>query len=106
MSPDVVVSELNVFVGSAETGCVGSGIGVDVGGKVGTGVSVGGMGVAVGRAAWVSATIVQAAATAVPWTSAALMVGSGSGPHALRKNILANMMVMSFFILGVTLQSS
>jgi len=93
-----------VFVGTTEIDCVGSGIGVDVGGKVGTGVSVGGMGVAVGRAAWVSATIVQAAATAVPWTSAALRVGSGSGPQALVKNALANKIVRSFFIC-VTLQS-
>lgn len=44
---------------------VGRGMGVSVGGGVGLGVSVGGMGVLVGMAAWVSATTVNAAATAV-----------------------------------------
>lgn len=102
MSPD---ADVCVTVGSTEMGCVGNSIGVAVGGEVGIGVSVGGMSVAVGIAAWVSATIVQAAATAVPWTSAALIVGSGSGPQALNRNKLANMRVMSFFIFDVTLQS-
>jgi hypothetical protein len=65
---------------------------------VGDGVSVGGIGVAVGMAAWVSATIVHAAATAVPWTSSALIVGSGSGPHALISMVLAIIIKRSFFI--------
>ena len=44
---------------------VGNEIGVFVGGSVGLAVSVGGNGVAVGTAASVSATMVNAAATAV-----------------------------------------
>jgi hypothetical protein len=72
--------------------------GVDVGGKVGRGVFVGGIVVAVGMAACVSATIVHAAATADAWTSAALMVGSGSGPQALSRNRLASRMVKNFFM--------
>ena len=47
------------------------------------GISVGGKGVAVGMAAWVSATNVKAAATAVFCTSTALIVGVTSDPHAL-----------------------
>jgi hypothetical protein len=44
---------------------VGRGRGVLVGGDVGLAVSVGGTGVEVGTAAWVSATMVSAAASAV-----------------------------------------
>jgi hypothetical protein len=49
------------------------------------GVSVGGIGVLVGIAACVSATIVNAAATAVDWISSGLTVGSAGcpPPHAL-----------------------
>jgi len=54
-----------------------------VGSGVTVGVSVGGSGVAVGMAACVCATIVCAAATAVAATCSALMVGTGSAPHAL-----------------------
>lgn len=61
----------------------GNASGVSVGKGVCVGVSVGGNGVAVGIAAWVSATIVNAAATAVNCTSAALIVGAGSAPHAV-----------------------
>ena len=55
-----------------------------VGKDVCVGVSVGGRGVAVGIAASVCATIVNALATAVFCTSAAAMVGGGgSAPQAL-----------------------
>jgi len=64
-------------VGSSKGGAVFVAVGN------GSGVCVGGMGVAVGSAACVSAIIVKAAATAVPCISSTLMVGSGSGPHAL-----------------------
>jgi hypothetical protein len=93
--------DAGVLVGWTTNGCVGetSGATVFVGRTgVGEGVSVGGIGVAVGIAACVSATIVQAAASAVPWTSSALMVGSASGPHALRKNTLTRMLKRNFFI--------
>jgi hypothetical protein len=47
-------------------------------------VSVGGTGVFVGIAAWVWATMVNAAETAVAWTSSGLKVGSaGALLHAL-----------------------
>ena len=48
-----------------DTSSVGNASGVSVGNEVGVGVSVGGNSVAVGMAAWVSATMVNAAATAV-----------------------------------------
>lgn len=56
--------------------------GVKVGARVGLGVLVGGMGVFVGIANWVAATIVHAAAIAVDCMSAGLNVASGSGPQA------------------------
>jgi len=62
---------------------VGKVSGVFVGKGVCVGVSVGGNGVAVGMAAWVSATSVKAPATAVFCTSAALIVGGASDPQAL-----------------------
>jgi hypothetical protein len=62
---------------------------VKVGKAVGLGVLVGGSGVFVGMAACVSATIVQAAATAVFWTSAGLAVGVACGPHAVRSIVSA-----------------
>jgi hypothetical protein len=66
-----------------DTSSVGRATGVSVGRGVVVGVSVGGKGVAVGIAAWVWATIVNAAATAVDCTSTALTVGMGSAPQAL-----------------------
>ena len=63
---------------------MGKASGVSVGNGVSVGVSVGGRGVLVGIAAWVCATIVNAAATAVFCTSTAFMVGGGgSAPQAL-----------------------
>jgi hypothetical protein len=63
---------------------VGSGNGVKVGSGVGLGVSVGGTGVFVGMASWVIATIVHAAASAVPCTSCGDSVGVPCGPQAVR----------------------
>ena len=73
---------------------------MSVGIGVGTGVSVGGTGVAVGIAASVSAIMVNAAATAVPWMSSTLIVGSGSEPHALSMNVLNRSNTRIFFLLG------
>jgi len=57
-------------VGDASANCgkvgITSGTGVNGAKDVGLGTGVGGKGVLVGIAAWVAATIVQAAATAVP----------------------------------------
>jgi hypothetical protein len=63
-----------------------SGRGVKVGKGVGLGISVGGWGVAVGIAIWVAATMVQAAETAVPCTSAGDGVGVPCGPQAVINN--------------------
>jgi hypothetical protein len=62
---------------------VGRGSDVLVGKGVCVGGSVGGNGVAVGMAAWVCATMVNAPATAVFCTSTACMVGAAGAPHAL-----------------------
>jgi hypothetical protein len=73
---------------------VGRGKGVSVGRGVSVGVSVGGRGVLVGMAACVSATMVNAAATAVFCTSTAFIVGGGgSAPHALAINVVRTMTV-------------
>jgi hypothetical protein len=62
---------------------VACGRGVLDGGRVGLGVSVGGTGVAVGTAAWVSATMVSAAASAVCCMSTGFAVGVPWGAQAL-----------------------
>jgi hypothetical protein len=77
---------------------VGKGSGVGGGGRVGTGVSVGGTRVAVGMAAWVNATMVEAAAKAVPCTSAGFMVGVACGPQAANRKAASIEMLISFFI--------
>lgn len=59
---------------------VGEATGVSVNTGVNVKVAVGGSGVAVGMAAWVCATIVEAAEIAVPCTSSALMVGTAGCP--------------------------
>ena len=70
-------SEFGVLVlGTAATSMVAVGTSVFVGKGVGLEVSVGGTGVFVGIAACVSATMVNAAATAVDWMSSALIAGS------------------------------
>jgi hypothetical protein len=66
----------------AAVSSVGKETGVFVAATVGLAVSVGGKGVSVGMAAFVSATIVCAAAMAVPCTSAGCAVGAGCAPHA------------------------
>jgi hypothetical protein len=58
---------------------------VKVGNGVGLGVSVGGIGVAVGIANCVIATMVHADETAVPSTSAGANVGVPCGPQAVKK---------------------
>jgi hypothetical protein len=79
-------------VGKATVGGNISGSGVNVGNGVGLGTSVGGKGVAVGIAAFVAATIVCAAATAVFCISAGL-TGRGVGavlPQAVKKTAEAS----------------
>jgi hypothetical protein len=71
---------------------------VFVGKEVAVGIAVGGMDVAVGMAAWVSATMVIAAAIAVPCTSAGDIVGSGSGPHAVNTSAAIAIRVQANFI--------
>ncbi|HAV76160.1 MAG TPA: hypothetical protein DCX53_02290 [Anaerolineae bacterium] len=80
-----------VKVGITNGSSVGEGIGVSVGSGVAVGVSVGGTGVLVGMAACVSATIVNAAATAVCCISSALTVGSaGCAAHAFTRRLKIN----------------
>ncbi|MCK7506396.1 MAG: hypothetical protein MZV70_21630 [Desulfobacterales bacterium] len=88
------LAETAVKVGTtANASSVGDGTGVSVGMGVGTGVLVGGTGVLAGIAAWVSATMVNAAATAVDWISCGLTVGSAGvpPPHALMTIAMAVM---------------
>jgi hypothetical protein len=59
------------------------GMDVRVGRGVFVNVAVGGMGVAVGMAAWVSAITVKAAAATVPWKSIGAAVGAGCPLHPL-----------------------
>jgi hypothetical protein len=85
---------------TADVADVGKGRGVFVGRGVCVGGSVGGSGVAVGMAACVSATMVNAAATAVFCTSTACMVGAAGAPHALMSMaITATVRVEKRFIL-------
>jgi hypothetical protein len=72
-----------------------SGFGVNVGAKVGMGGNVevaAAVGVAVGAAAWVSATSVEAAANAVLCKSVRLTVGVACGvaPQALMINVITS----------------
>lgn len=82
---------------------VGRGTGVFVAAGVDVGVSVGGKGVLVGIAAWVSATIVNAAETAVDCTSATLRVGTAGSPppHPVIKAEIARTekRTVNFFII-------
>jgi len=87
-SPPALLTGAGVKV-ACNVADVGNAIGVFVGGSVGLAVSVGGNGVAVGIAACVSATMVNAAATAVNCTSAALIVGAAGAPHALIITVIA-----------------
>ena len=74
--------------GVSAAGCVGNTNGVFVAMGVCVGVSVGGRGVAVGTAASVCATMVEAAAMAVFCTSTGLAVGTGSAPQALMIKVI------------------
>ena len=76
-------SIVNVAVGSNGS-IVGVAVGVSVGSGVDVSVLVGGSGVFDGTDCWVCATTVNAAACAVPATSAELSVGGCSAPHAAR----------------------
>lgn len=76
-------SMVKVAVGSNGS-IVGVAVGVSVGSGVDVSVLVGGSSVFVGRNCWVCATTVNAAACAVPATSAELSVGGCSAPHAAR----------------------
>jgi hypothetical protein len=89
----------DVAVGRVAGSNVGmiNGSAVKVGKGVGLGVSVGGRGVAVGIAAWVMATTVHAAATAVLLTSAGAMVGVPCGPQAVNRTVNASKMGNIFF---------
>ena len=75
-----------------------NGMAVFVGNGVAVGASVGGIGVAVGIAACVSATMVIAAAMAVPCTSAALMVGSAGDPQAVNTSASIAIVIKLCFI--------
>ena len=68
----------------------GNGIKVSVGAGVSVNVAVGGTGVEVGMAAWVSAIIVKAAAAIVACKSAGLAVGVGVAavPQALMVSVI------------------
>lgn len=99
--------ELLAVVAVRVTSRVGNDAGVFVGGSVGLGVSVGGRGVEVGIAACVSATIVNAAATAVDCTSAGFIVGTGSAPHALISSaptMTNEVKVKCFMVLNILLR--
>lgn len=95
-SPPELLAGTAVKVGSSR---VGNEMGVSVGTGVGLGVSVGGRGVAVGIAAWVSATTVKAADTAVFCISTGLTVGAGSAPQALTIKAIKMGMINRFIIL-------
>jgi hypothetical protein len=53
----------------------------------------------VGIAIWVNATIVNAAETAVPSTSAGAMVGAASGAQAVSATVSASRMSNIFFVI-------
>lgn len=77
------------------------GMGVSVGNDVGTEVFVGGMAVSVGIAACVSATIVNAAATAVDCVSSGLNEAAVGAelPHALSNRLSMAIPAQAFFFI-------
>src|SRR5919109_4614402 len=87
-SPPEVPLGTGVKVTSEE----GNASGVLVGAGVSVNVAVGGGGVAVGMAAWVSATTVRAAAAIVPCMSTGLPIGAGvaCAPHALMVSVITS----------------
>ena len=104
-SPPVLLAGAGVKVG-CKIDDVGNEIGVLDGGGNGLAVSVGGKGVEVGTAACVSATMVNAAATAVNCTSAGSIVGTASAPQALMITVNAatnEEMVKRFMFLNILL---
>ena len=96
-SPDadvVAVGRTEGNVGRAKVGLGGARVGVSVDGRVA---------VAVGRAAWVCAAIVNAIATAEACTLAASMVGAALGPQAANKTVSPKIRGKTFFIPGYSL---
>jgi hypothetical protein len=87
-----------LVVGVTRVGCCKNEVGVRLGINGTVAVGVGGIVVAVGMAAWVSKTIVNAAAMAVPCTSAGLIVGSDAGPHAPRMSKVVVKRIIKCFI--------
>lgn len=89
VAPDAAGWDVNVgtIVGDASSITFGKAEGVSVGRSVGATATVGGTGVLLGAAACVSATMVNAAATAVLCISCGLKVGSTGAalPQALTK---------------------
>ena len=82
-----------ITVGEGKTGFVGKTGIVGVGCGVSVAATVGGTGVSVGMAAWVSASMVLAAATAEACTSDGSTVGTAFALHALKSNIKTVIMV-------------
>jgi len=77
---------------------VGKGMGVGEGSRVGLGTGVGGMGVAVGMAAIVNATIVFASAMADACTCAGSIVGTLFGAQAASNSVSAATINKTCFI--------
>ena len=91
--------KVGMVVGDATNGSrVGDGSRVSVGNGVRVGAIVGGNGVAVGMAACVCATMVNAAATAVFCTSRGSIVGVAAEPHELISRLRIAIMMVFFFI--------
>src|ERR1700690_3889359 len=88
------------IVGEAKTSLVGRGGIVGVGCGVSVGAMVGGIGVFVGTAFCVIATIVFASATADACTSDGSMVGTAFGAQALSsaKNVIAENTIFNFIL--------
>src|SRR5688572_18716341 len=89
----VVGASVAPRVGTSVVSSVGNGKGVFVARGVCVGASVGGRGVFVGTAAWVCATTVKAAATAVFCTSTGFAVGAAGAPQAVMIKVVAMTMV-------------
>ena len=85
-------------VGADPIGSVGSATSVGLGSAVGLGSGVGGMGVGVGTAACVSATIVLAAATAEAWICAGSAVGAAGAQAAVTSRAIPAMAIRSSLI--------
>lgn len=87
--------ELSLGAAASVTSEAGKGRNVLIGAGVSVGIAVGGSGVTVGMAAWVSATIVRAAAAIVLCMPIGLTVGVAAtfAPHALRISAIMSIRV-------------